>query len=49
MNDNAIILEDLLQTIATDDEMVEQFAKALGVSQEQFENFLDNVDVTGVR
>jgi hypothetical protein len=49
MNDNATILEDLLQTIAADEEMVEQFAEALGVPKNEFEAFLDNVDVSGVR
>ena len=49
MNDNGIILEDLLQAIGGDDEMVDQFAKALGLEREDFEAFLDNVDVSGVK
>jgi predicted solute-binding protein len=46
--DYAQITEKLLQTIARDDELLEQFAKALDIQREEFEDYLDNVKFAAV-
>jgi DNA polymerase I-like protein with 3'-5' exonuclease and polymerase domains len=41
--DYAQITEKILQTIARDDELIEQFAKALDIEREAIKDYLDNV------
>lgn len=42
--DFAQITEELLRIIARDDELTEQFAKSLGISVEEFGDYLDRVE-----
>jgi hypothetical protein len=38
------ITEALLRTIARDEKLIDQFAKAVGIEREEFEDYLDNVE-----
>ncbi len=38
------ITEALLRTIAHDKKLIDQFAKAIGIEREEFEDYIDNVE-----